>query len=54
METNIEIEKVVDKFKVLTVPMRNGNRVGEGIAKEGCGSSYRTYEEWKHKNTVSI
>ena len=35
------------EYRVLTVPMRNGNCLGEGTSKKGRRSSYRTYEEWK-------
>gem|GEM_PF-6848555 len=38
---------------VLTVPMRNGNLISdEWILKVFC-SSYRTYEEWKRKDTIA-
>jgi len=44
-----------DTFRVLTVPMRNGNLTCKAYPSAVRNSSYRTYEEWKPPdNFVSI
>ena len=40
--------------KVLTVPMRNGNAVADGVLSSEEMGSYRTYEEWKPQQLVWI
>ena len=40
------------KYRVLTVPMRNGNKSIVDAGYEGQDGSYRTYEEWKRHNKV--
>ena len=39
--------------RVLTVPMRNGNRRKCKEAKGLTNGSYRTYEEWKHNKAIN-
>jgi len=48
METVNEDGDYIRSVQVLTVPMRNGNEYQEDDEATRV-SSYRTYEEWKHR-----
>ena len=50
METLSTSTIVLSLYRVLTVPMRNGNNDDEFCQVMLEYRSYRTYEEWKHYN----
>ena len=47
METGKSANLSSTFFRVLTVPMRNGNNFGCSASSDVSVRSYRTYEEWK-------